>query len=602
MALDELQVPAVGLELGRRGVQELVPHVGRRGQDRAAGVERGLRPARAHVPVRGGGVLVQEREVLGIHAELFGHERRHGHHRTAPVLLRPGHDRPAAVAVQMDVGTGGARHGGPPADRHADRLVLREVALVADHLDRALEGLSDADLVEDLACRTLGALLDQRPSAELHRVDAQLPRQLVHVLLQAPTHLGGGGSPDRARGLLVRVVEERLDEDVLDLVRAARVHRGHLPQEPALAAVRALVQDEPRLARHQAPVVRRAGLELHHDPLATLRDRPELLLAGEDQLHRAPRGARERGDLRLEMQIALGPEPPAQERDDDPDVRLGDLQGLRDTVACGIGNLRRGPDRDLVAPPLGEHGARLDRHALRGIGPVAALDDDVGLCHGGVGISLDDGVVAERVAVRHHVLVAFVRSPRSVDQRGIGLHRCNEVRDHRQRLVLHLDQARGLGGDRLGERGHACHDLSLEPHDVLGEQRSVLHEPPEPDVGQVLLRDHGDDPGQRSRPRGVDAEDPGVGVVGVAEPGVSHAGGREVGRVAPHAGHLLPAVGTDERRRCWRGAGTHQVTSLPVAHIMVRARWVRQIGANPPSPTGAWLDRVTSWTASTGPS
>ena len=95
-----------------------------------------------------------------------------------------------------------------------------------------------------------------------------------------------------------------------------------------------------------------------------------------------------------------------------------------------------------------------------------------------------------------------------------------------KRLVVDLDQARGLGGGGLGERGHTRHDLALEPHDVLREQRAVLHETPEADVGQVVLRDHRDDAGQRARPRRVDAEDPRVGVVGVAERGVSHAGGR----------------------------------------------------------------------------
>ena len=134
------------------------------------------------------------------------------------------------------------------------------------------------------------------------------------------------------------------------------MHRGHLAEEAALAAVRALVEDEPCLARDQAAVMRRAGLELHHDALAALGDRPELLLAREDELHGTPGRARERGDLCLEVQIALRAEAAPEQWDHDPDVRLGDLQGLRDTGPCGVRHLRRGPDRDLVAPPLGHDG------------------------------------------------------------------------------------------------------------------------------------------------------------------------------------------------------------------------------------------------------
>jgi hypothetical protein len=57
------------------------------------------------------------------------------------------------------------------------------------------------------------------------------------------------------------------------------MHRGHLSEEPALAAVRALVQHELRPTCDEAAVPRHAGLEVHHDPLATLGDDRELLLA-----------------------------------------------------------------------------------------------------------------------------------------------------------------------------------------------------------------------------------------------------------------------------------------------------------------------------------
>ena len=91
-----------------------------------------------------------------------------------------------------------------------------------------------------------------------------------------------------------------------------------------------------------------------------------------------PRRARQRGDVPLEVEVALGPEAAAEQRHDDPDVRLRDLQHVGDAVARGVRHLRRRPDGDPVALPLRDDGARLDRHALHGVGHVAALDDDVG--------------------------------------------------------------------------------------------------------------------------------------------------------------------------------------------------------------------------------
>src|SRR5204862_6961509 len=185
--------------------------------------------------------------------------------------LRAGHDRGAAVAVHLHVRAGRRRHAWPPADGDADRLVVGQLTSVADHLDRTFERVAYAYPLEDLTGRTLGALLDQRPTTEVDGIHADRGRDLVHVLFEPPADLRRRRRTDRAGGLVIRVVQERLDRDVIDLVRPARMHRGHLPEESALAAVRALVQDELRPTRDEMAVPRHAGLEVHRDPLAALR-------------------------------------------------------------------------------------------------------------------------------------------------------------------------------------------------------------------------------------------------------------------------------------------------------------------------------------------
>ena len=102
-------------------------------------------------------------------------------------------------------------------------------------------------------------------------------------------------------------------------------------------------------------------------------DGEELLASREDELHRPSGGARERGDVTFEVEVALRAEPAAEERHDHAHVRLGDAERLGDAGAGGVRHLGRRPDGDLVALPLRDDRARLDRHALHGVGDVPAL-------------------------------------------------------------------------------------------------------------------------------------------------------------------------------------------------------------------------------------
>src|SRR5207344_1888329 len=100
----------------------------------------------------------------------------------------------------------------------------------------------------------------------------------------------------------------RLDVDVLDHVGAAGVHGGDLGEEAALAAVGAAVEDEPAAAGDERAVLASPGLELDHHPLAPVVGGDELLLPREDELHGAPGRPRERGDVALVVEVALGAE------------------------------------------------------------------------------------------------------------------------------------------------------------------------------------------------------------------------------------------------------------------------------------------------------
>ena len=244
------------------------------------------------------GVLGEDREVLGPHAELLGDEQRQRHHGARAALLRAGDDRARAVAVQLHERARRAAERRPPADADADRLVLGQVLAVADQLDRALERLGSADRLEHLVGGGRVALLQDVPAAQLDRVHADRRGDRVHVLLDGPACLRGRGRAHRARRRRVRVGQAGVDRHVGDPVRPDRVHRRELREERGVGAVGAVVEDQPAAPGDERAVVHDARLELDHLALAAVVGGDELLAAREDEPHRAARWrgpARRRG-------------------------------------------------------------------------------------------------------------------------------------------------------------------------------------------------------------------------------------------------------------------------------------------------------------------
>ena len=162
----------------------------------------------------------------------------------------------------------------------------------------------------------------------------------------------------------------------------------------------------------------------------------------------------------------LAPKPPPSSGTIDAHVRLGDLERVGDAAARRVRHLGRRPDGHLVALPLRDDRARLDRDALHRVGHVAALDDDVGAGERRVDVALDDRRVAERVAVAAERSSRLVRLPVGMDERGVVGERRLEVGHDGQRLVVDLDQRRRLLGDLGGRRRDAGDDVALEAHRV----------------------------------------------------------------------------------------------------------------------------------------
>jgi hypothetical protein len=323
--------------------------------------------------------------------------------------------------------------------------------------------------------------------------------------------------------------------------------------------------------------------------MARLVDRRELLAAVEQQPDRPSRRTGEGGGVCLEVEVALAAETAAERRHDHADVALRQSERLGDAGARTERRLRRAPDGEPPALPLGEGGVRLDRDGVRHVGLVPLRQDQIRLGQARLDVSFhlrheapvvpaaDDpgpGLVALPVGVDEH---------RALDQCSLGVEHCLE------RLVLHADQATRLARRLRLKRRDSGQDLAFEADDVGREQRPVAHEWAVADVGHVVPRKHGEDTGQRPRGGHVEPNDPCVWNAGEQQLAVNESRRLQVGDVARGSCRLLEGVLPDETGADGAGQGGNYRT-LPASRHRV-AGW----------PTGSTLSRSRSWGTSSPP-
>ena len=501
---------------GARDRLELRADVGRRALDgEARDRGRPACPGRAVVRAEAG-VRAAHGHLLGIDADLLGGDLRECRPRSLSHLGRADEDDDATVGLEAaDRARHRVRARGEQADRDAAadiRVLLLAPADAGGHL------LDVADEVGVERLSTGAHLLaggEQVLAAQVERVEPGAPGHLVDLRLADPLQVRRAEGAVRAcRG------EVRVDARGVHPVRGpavgawSGVARG---RDDARAVVRVGTGVEQALdvAREEAAVRCRRGAHPAGHVVAARRDHR----LGDAVLdpHRPPGLPRERDRERLHLRVRLRSEAAAQVRHLDAHVRDRDSEQVGDLGAHEERVLAGRPERDLVALDLGDHRVRLHRVLVDGREGVLALDDDVRPREDRLELAAVDPVPVADVPVTRRDL------PQAVEEAGlrlalgdelrVGGGRVRHVRDHRQLLVLDLDQLDGRGCGRHGlgrDRGDL---LSVEAHLVDRQDRPVLDRVPVVgvDVVEVGAGEDADDAGHALGGRGVDRDDPAVG-------------------------------------------------------------------------------------------
>jgi len=231
----------------------------------------------------------------------------------------------------------------------------------------------------------------------------------------------------------------------------------------------------------------------------------------------------------------LGAEAPAHVHRVDVELGGRHLDGVGDQPADIVDHVGVGPHVHLLGDRVvaADRAGRLER--LRAGAVPAELSPDHPIGSREVG-----GDVAER----ERLLEGEIARQRIVELDRARLHRLERIGDHRQGLVLDVDQRHRVLGGVAVDGGHRRHRLPDEPD--LVHRQAVLYDRLGAEGGQrvrhlfrVLAGGHGKHAGQRAGPARVDARDARVGMRAPEDGGVEHAGKLHIVGVGGAAGEEL---------------------------------------------------------------
>ena len=421
------------------------------------GIRAGAQVRRAHVDVEAavivhldaGGGHIQVGDARSLHEEDDAD--------AASQMRLAGHGMPVGIAeLVVPADGGGALRGGFAERVGGDHLALRLAALAPG-----------------FAHDVFGIRLDDVLQPELQRIHAECLGNLGDERLGGDDALGYAVAAIRAgarRGGVDRVAVEAHGGRVVDgqrLVPGVAEHRQRVP------AVGARVAQRVHILRRHRPILLHAQA-IPHDHRVARDGVDELLLAGELEEHRPPRGD---GEMRSNVlvDLLLVAESGADARFDHADASLGQPQHRGEDAANVERHLGRShDDQPVIGIPVGEADPGFQRNVLHLLRLDFGLEDIIGGGAGGVyvfHINADArGDVVLRFAVGEvHVIVLVVDDGRAFRRGGA------QIEHGFEHLVFHFDEFQRVLRDlrRLG--GHSSDAVAHVAH--LGVEARVIQRP-----------------------------------------------------------------------------------------------------------------------------
>ena len=493
-------------------------------------------PVRVQPELHHRGVAVDHLDLLDRDPEPVGDDLRERRHVALPV--RRGADQDLDGPGREAADRGGVPAAGAVADRaedprrseaahldvgrQTDADLLRVAAsaplglvatepVVVDELERLVErGVEVAGVDLEPGRDRLGKLGDEVLAPKLDGIHVQLERERVHRPLDRIRRL-------RAARAAIGVCRGRVreDADALEVVRlhvvAPRVEPGAEERHPG--------RDELHVGAHRGgqpdadggdlPVLGRRELDLLQDvaPVDGRHVGLGALLRPLDRKPEPPCEHEAQGLLRVDVELRA--EPTADVGGDDPELGLRDPRRSGEGHPRDVRDLRRRPHRVLIRREhrLHEDAPRLDRVRDQPLLAVVLLHGDRRL-----GEEPVDLARLQRPGVRAVLLVLVV------DERGRVAHRLPDVSDSRERLVVDLDELRGVLRERTA-LGNDDRDAVPRVARLVRAQRPVLgnvavagdgpcaRQRARPFVGEVGPRERRHDAVRRLRLREVDLRD-----------------------------------------------------------------------------------------------
>ncbi len=477
--------------------------------------------------------------------------RLHGDRRTrAADVRRPFDQVDRPIGIDIDHHRGLKTDVEPEPRRHATTAVRTGqrcgIVLV---FQRRMHRLHVADARERHARHLPFAFLGAIDSPQLQGVHIELFSQLIHHGFR---RIRGIGRTRCTVSCGLGLVEHHIVTVNLHIRERVRGKNTHCTRRHRRTRISARFKLQHRFCRHDLTVALGPDLDRHIRARGRARG-VELFDTAHDQFHRLAGLLGQNRAYRLQVHRNLAAKTATDFTRRHRHIRHRNAQDFGGLLLHHKLALRTRPDIEVpIFMPQHRRVVRLDIALVHSLRVELALNDDIGLLKARFRVTEFKLKMIGDVAIFVRLLPKLHHFQIIVHQRGIVLHRVEDIHDRWQQLVLHLDQVHRLFRDVNIRRRHRRYCVPLVKdfvtgHDIAGQilqihrhlagrRHAILG------LWQIVPCHHRFNPRQRFRLAGVNAFNTGMRVRAAQDLAVQHPGHPHIGPINRPPCHLVRPI------------------------------------------------------------